>query len=136
MLVLRPADAVEAAECWEDRVRASSRAVDARLRRARRCRAFAACTPARTCRGAAPTCSRGRGRAARSHAAGDRLRGGARARAARDALHTAGTPDRRGCRCRAGSCSRRRTRTIARACSAPAPCASGAKRRSASAGNR
>ena len=92
MLVLRPADAVEAAECWE--IAFEHRSGPSTLVFARQ--ALPHVRPhahrATTCRAAAPTCSPKPKAAARSDAAGDRLRGRARACRRASALQAGGTP--------------------------------------------
>ena len=83
MLVMRPADAVEAAECWEARARAPRRAVDDGVRTP------GAADCAAPARGREPVATRrlraGRSRRRRAcgHAAGDRVRSRTRARGAR-----------------------------------------------------
>ena len=133
MLVLRPADAVEAAECWEIAFEHRSGAVDARVRATVAAARAAHAHQVRTCRGAAPTCS--------PRPAAGRARSRCWPPAPRWRSHWPRAthckpPARRPpwSRCRAGSCSPRRTLPIARACSVRAPCAWVAKRRCASAG--
>ncbi len=133
MLVLRPADAVEAAECWEiafEHRSGPSTLVFARqaLPHVRRMH-----TSANLSRRGAYVLGEGRRRAARSHAAGHRLRGGAcagRARRAAGRRHANG----RGLDAELGTVRGAGCRLPRRACSARAPCVWAAKLRCASAG--
>ena len=133
MLVLRPADAVEAAECWEiafEHRSGPSTLVFARqaLPHVRRMH-----TSANLSRRGAYVLAEGRRRAARSHAAGHRLRGGARAGRARRAAGGRHA-DGRGLDAELGAVRRAGRRLSRRACSARAPCGWAAKPRCASAG--
>ena len=92
MLVLRPADAVEAAECWEIAFEHRSGPVDARLRAPGAAARAPHAHQRRTCRGAAPTCSprpKAAPREVTLLATGSEV---ALALAARDALQAGGTP--------------------------------------------
>ena len=119
MLVLRPADAVEAAECWE--VALSRRTGPSSLIFARqplsRC---AAARPGRTSPAAAPTWWPGRRAGAVPPSWRPARRWGSRSRLARSWKPRACRP--RWSRCPPGSCSRSRTRPIARRCSVPVRC--------------
>ena len=133
MLVLRPADAVEAAECWEiafEHRSGPSTLVFARqaLPHVRRMHTQREPVAARRLRA-----RRGRGRAARSHAAGHRLRGGARAGRARRAAGGRHA-DRRGLDAELGAVRGAGRRLPVERARRPAPCAWVAKRRCASAG--
>ena len=117
MLVLRPADAVEAAECWE--IALGNRTGPSSLIFARQpLEPVRTDGRARTARAAAPTCvAEGR------RAAHGRRRSSRPARRSASRSRPAGYWRPKGCRprwsrCRPGSCSRRRTRPIARRFSA------------------
>ena len=119
MLVFRPADAVETAECWELALRqAEGPSVLALTRQeladaAHRAHRREPVRPRRLPAGR-------RRRAARRHHPRHRLRGASGAGGAR-AARPARASRRRWCRCRAGSCSTGRTRPTARPCWARAP---------------
>jgi transketolase len=120
MLVLRPADAVEAAECWE--IAFEHRAGHRRSSsHARRCRTCAACTRAPTSPGAAPTYSSRQKADARSDAARHRLRGRARTEGSRRAAG-GGTPTAVVSMPSWELFTAQDAGLSDRACSAPAPC--------------
>ena len=130
--VFRPADAIEAAECWELRAPARGPALDPVPHAPGRCRPSARARPRRTSSRAAPTCWPRRTAAAHVTLLATGSEVAPRARRARP-LAAEGVPTQ-WCRCRAGSCSPRQAGGLPRQRARHGARASPSRRPRASAG--